>query len=646
MADDATPVASTILPRPKMLANHRLYLAVDCGGSKAAAAIAISSSQPGKAPTFLSRGFGGAANYTDVGLDRFLLSVKQAVENALDEASIDWRGANGASAAASSSATASGSSPVDPLAAAQITPFPPIFYAAWLGIAGVDSPLNVSVLSPYLSRLLCIPYPSARLIVANDTSLLASPVMERDGDSPPDAVREGVVCIAGTGSIVMSFRSRNQPGAHHAETLSPGSSSKSGTNGLLEAVGRVGGFGWLLGDEAGGYMVGRKAVRAVLDQADRERLQSDDESDSEEDDEAGRPIEQSNLLNGHNHARRDRHLLRDRILAHWNLNSTDDLLDTVYSNDVVAPTTSGLQGQRASVANSMASSVASESPTSERGGGAEQANGSMDLDDPSHSLLPPAARLHPPSSVQPGSVSPIPSIDSYPSSPRRRSVCEGADASQASAAAPGVFADCSERCQPNGGQPSSSALSAALAIPRAAQQQQQQSQAPRETSPLTLNTTAATAAGARKLRLASLAPLVFHLAFGHGDAMSLDLLKGEIKSIVDQIELLLQRPRRPRRSRTLRRNGGAGEGKSPRGVNGHANGSAPSPSSSSIDSRRVLAEQSVLCLGGSLLGVEGYRGLLVDELKARGWEFKRVVHVEDVAKRGCEALARGWEDAN
>ncbi|PWN31093.1 hypothetical protein BDZ90DRAFT_230089 [Jaminaea rosea] len=645
MGDEATPVASTTLPRSSRgLGSRRLYLAVDCGGSKAAAAIAISSVEPGKPPSFLSRGFGGAANYTDVGLDRFLLSVREAVENALDEAQIEWRTDKTTSNARSSSQASTFSSAeltkVDPLSANRIAPFPQLFYAAWLGIAGVDSPLNISVLSPHLSRLLCIPYPSSRLIVANDTSLLASPVMERDGNSPPDAVREGVVCIAGTGSIVMSFRSRNQPqpGTSHGattETLSPGSSSKSGTNSLLEAVGRVGGFGWLLGDEAGGYMVGRKAVRAVLDQADRERLSSDDSSDDDEEEEEaedgaardGLGIDQSKLFSGLGRSK-GQHLLRDRILAHWNLNSTDDLLDTVYSNDIVVPTSSGPGGQRASVAASMASSVASDSPISDRARKDTTDVDGMELDDPSHSLLPPGARLHPPS-VNGGSVSPIPAIDSYPSSPRRQSVSdEGHKGAAATSNLSTTSAkSCSERCLTSQ-QPSSSALSAALAIPRTA------TQPPSPASPAE-----ATTAGARKLRLASLAPLVFHLAFTHGDAMSLDLLKGEIKSIVDQIELLLQRPRRPRRSRTLKRT----EAAPSKDANGHANSSTRDASTDRKDSRRVLAEQSVLCLGGSLLGVEGYRGLMVDELKARGWRFKRVVHVEDVAKRGCEALARGWE---
>jgi N-acetylglucosamine kinase-like BadF-type ATPase len=66
----------------------------------------------------------------------------------------------------------------------------------------------------------------------------------------PD-VRTAVAVVAGTGSIVVSFRE----GAADAP---------------LEALARVGGWGWILGDEGSGFDVGRTAVGALLAQHDME----------------------------------------------------------------------------------------------------------------------------------------------------------------------------------------------------------------------------------------------------------------------------------------------------------------------------------------------------------------------------------------
>jgi hypothetical protein len=74
------------------------------------------------------------------------------------------------------------------------------------------------------------------LVIANDTHLLAAPVrLYKD-------VETCVTVIAGTGSIVVSFRD----------------------SGGLQELGRVGGWGWLLGDEGGGFHVGREAIRKAL----------------------------------------------------------------------------------------------------------------------------------------------------------------------------------------------------------------------------------------------------------------------------------------------------------------------------------------------------------------------------------------------
>ncbi|OBZ69554.1 N-acetyl-D-glucosamine kinase [Grifola frondosa] len=114
----------------------------------------------------------------------------------------------------------------------------PLFAAAWLGVSGVDSAAAIARLTPPLAALLgVVP------IVCNDTHLLAAPLRMH-----PD-VSAAIGCVSGTGGIVVSFKEGE--GAH------------------LEELGRVGGWGWILGDEGGGFHVGREAVRQILFEADR-----------------------------------------------------------------------------------------------------------------------------------------------------------------------------------------------------------------------------------------------------------------------------------------------------------------------------------------------------------------------------------------
>ncbi len=343
----ASQAASASLhPSCPALASSRLYLAIDCGGTKAAAAIASGSGE------VLGRGLGGAANYADVGTAAFLQSVRAAVDAAVRSIRIDnaaaagaasevmtekrrrwiehsraWKMGQQASAQASTSQISATSEPE------QQAGF--IFEAAWLAIAGVDAASDVVRISPHLSRLLCLPHPSARLIVANDTSLLAAPVHDAAASDP--RLRTGVVTIAGTGSIVMAYR---QEEAHGSSTL--------------RTLGRAGGFGWLLGDEGSGFAVGRDAVRKIIQQADRERIQRDYAAEQAAKDSEHLFRDGSRRdVQVHGDAREEvlmetperslrlgqmSHLLRDRILQAWNLSSTDELFNAVYSNE--APVTS------------------------------------------------------------------------------------------------------------------------------------------------------------------------------------------------------------------------------------------------------------------------------------------------------------------
>ncbi|KAL5638147.1 hypothetical protein ACGC1H_005003 [Rhizoctonia solani] len=196
-----------------------LFLCLDCGGSKAAA-VAVD-----KAGNVVGRGLGGPSNFISVGMNAFLRSVKVAVESALEDAT--------------------GSKTILPLSSSIIS-------AAWFGISGCDKPSDVISLQAPLSELLAIPV--SRLLITNDSHLLASPL-----NSHSEA-KSAIVVIGGTGSNCVSFK------------------KKEGQVGL-EELSRSGGWGWILGDEGSGFYVGRTAVRYILTQWDRASLYTSSEGE-------------------------------------------------------------------------------------------------------------------------------------------------------------------------------------------------------------------------------------------------------------------------------------------------------------------------------------------------------------------------------
>ncbi|HEY5618185.1 MAG TPA: BadF/BadG/BcrA/BcrD ATPase family protein [Vicinamibacterales bacterium] len=102
--------------------------------------------------------------------------------------------------------------------------------AICLGIAGVDRPTDTETIRSIMRR---IGYKS-RAIVVND-ALVA---LEAGANDQP-----GVVIVAGTGSIAY------------------------GRNGSAQAA-RAGGWGYLIGDEGGGFWIGRSALASVVRQFD------------------------------------------------------------------------------------------------------------------------------------------------------------------------------------------------------------------------------------------------------------------------------------------------------------------------------------------------------------------------------------------
>jgi len=189
-----------------------LFLCVDCGGSKTSVVIVNASGE------ILGRSLGGPSNFAYLGLQNFLQTVGSTVSDALK--------------------TCVSPHSVEPVT---LPPSSLLFAAAWLGISGVDSQAAIDTLNPPLAALLGIPV-GPNLIVCNDAHLLAAPLRMHDD------VDVAVTCIAGTGSIVVSF-------------------TEGEGNGLKE-MGRVGGWGWILGDEGGGFSVGREAIRQILIDSD------------------------------------------------------------------------------------------------------------------------------------------------------------------------------------------------------------------------------------------------------------------------------------------------------------------------------------------------------------------------------------------
>ncbi|KAH9485471.1 N-acetyl-D-glucosamine kinase [Psilocybe cubensis] len=183
-----------------------LYLCVDCGGSKTAVVIC------NPVGTIVGRATGGPSNIAYLTPQSFNKTVKAAVIAALQIALPD--------------------SPDVSLPVVGKSPF----HAAWFGVSGADSPAAIARIAAPLSELLGLPL-GPKLVIANDTHLLAAPIrMYSD-------VTHAVAVIAGTGSITVSFTE---------------------VDGKIEELGRVGGWGWILGDEGGGYDVGRQALRQIL----------------------------------------------------------------------------------------------------------------------------------------------------------------------------------------------------------------------------------------------------------------------------------------------------------------------------------------------------------------------------------------------
>jgi N-acetylglucosamine kinase-like BadF-type ATPase len=143
--------------------------------------------------------------------------------------------------------------------------------AICLGIAGVDREADQSIIRAIMRR---IGY-KARAVIVNDALVALVAGAGRD---------PGIVIIAGTGSIAY------------------------GANADGRAA-RAGGWGYVLGDEGSGYWMGRRALRAVVRQAD---------------------------------ARGEETLLTGRLLQHFGIAKPQDLVQIVYYRNLRPPAIAAL----------------------------------------------------------------------------------------------------------------------------------------------------------------------------------------------------------------------------------------------------------------------------------------------------------------
>lgn len=163
------------------MSDVRLFLGVDGGGSKTAAVIVDSMGSE------VGRGSSGSGNYAAVGLESAVRNITEAVQQAR--------------------AAVPGIS----------------LTSAWIGLAGVDRPADMEILSPHLSKL------ASGMKLTNDAELALSPL--------PGVV--GVAVVVGTGAIAVG---RNSQGK----------------------TARAGGWGHIIGDEGSGYDLGCRALQAVI----------------------------------------------------------------------------------------------------------------------------------------------------------------------------------------------------------------------------------------------------------------------------------------------------------------------------------------------------------------------------------------------
>ncbi|KNZ62344.1 hypothetical protein VP01_1282g5 [Puccinia sorghi] len=302
-----------------------LYLCIDGGGTKTN--VSIAGRRWGeKEVQILGRGQHGSSNHTGVGVERAMRAIGEATMEALrslpDEEEFrvarSWRyndDEEGSSADRSCSATPA-RRPGAPQTAA---PFAKI----WAGLSGVDGPQDLRLVRPALASLFGLSPPYDHILrVTNDCDLLSSVIQRiyNDNHLAPESSTPcmgGIVLIAGTGSIATAF------GPPSITSPPLGSSSIPH---VLHALGRLGGYGYLLGDEGSSYYVGQQTIKQLLRFFDRHqepRPFLDTHRDPQ--------VEQVRRPMGVDDQMIERSSLLKEVLAHFQVHRLADLMASIYS---------------------------------------------------------------------------------------------------------------------------------------------------------------------------------------------------------------------------------------------------------------------------------------------------------------------------
>lgn len=113
-----------------------------------------------------------------------------------------------------------------------------MFHSVWIGLAGLDRAGLKASLAPKLSSIFGLDHTKATFRLTSDVDLLPATASQKK-DTPPV-----IVLIAGTGSVAMRYVWEQDQG--------------------YARVARSGGWGHILGDEGGGYSIGREAIKHTL----------------------------------------------------------------------------------------------------------------------------------------------------------------------------------------------------------------------------------------------------------------------------------------------------------------------------------------------------------------------------------------------
>ncbi|CAH7675202.1 hypothetical protein PPACK8108_LOCUS10177 [Phakopsora pachyrhizi] len=312
--DGKAPGPSPMLDSNLGEEDWEFFLCIDGGGTKTKVTISGRSliGEPSEVMV-LSRGSHRASNYTDLGLRSAMVSIAEATLEAIrrlkPQLLTRFRESVGG-LDDQKNFLDSYLSKEKPLSS---VPFSMI----WAGLSGVDSQNDVHTMENELSELFGIEHVqlTSRLRVTNDCDLLSQPIEEQyrislisERDSQRPICSGGIVLIAGTGSIAMAFKPKK----------GSGSSTESFGSRLIETTGRLGGYGYLIGDEGSSFDVGRQTVKSILNWVDHQTgnfMASNQPEMGDEVDDI-----------------RDSRLLSD-VLEHFEVAKPDDLLGAVYRLD-------------------------------------------------------------------------------------------------------------------------------------------------------------------------------------------------------------------------------------------------------------------------------------------------------------------------